>query len=346
MIDSIKEKKNNPMVKVFISHSSKDKNIVGLFKDIILKSGIGFKDKNIFYTSSPETGVPIGENIPEYIKRNLLDCDYVFLMISENYKKSEVCLNEMGVAMIIGKKIFPVLLHNYTFDKVGWLIDRTLCVRIDDVERLNEIRDIFYSNNIYTSTSNWNSSRDEFMKQLSCLVKPVEEILPKGLLDYQLEKDKSLKTYNDNIEYLNEKISSCVDKSRILIKEHNASLNAIERKSILVDLAVVLSKLADEIERLTPLIYSSLVNLLNAVEGVLRIRTVPWEEKEIWRNGILDFQNQCKSSYRVLISSRSVFGDMVDMEQNQMKAKYRILKEYDSLMNAFDYFIKKVSEII
>ena len=85
MIDSIKEKKNNPMVKVFISHSSKDKNIVGLFKDIILKSGIGFKDKNIFYTSSPETGVPIGENIPEYIKRNLLDCDYVFLMISENY---------------------------------------------------------------------------------------------------------------------------------------------------------------------------------------------------------------------------------------------------------------------
>lgn len=334
------------MVKVFISHSSKDKNIVGLFKDIILKSGIGFKDKNIFYTSSPETGVSIGENIPEYIKRNLLDCDYVFLMISENYKKSEVCLNEMGAAMVIGKRIFPVLLNNYSFDKVGWLIDHNLCVNIDDEERLDEIRDIFYSNEIYTSISNWNSSRDEFIKQLSCLVKPSEEILPKGLLDYQLQKDKSLETYNDNIEYLNEQISSCVDKSRKLIMKHNASLILIERKSILVDLALIFSKLADEIERLTPLIDSSLVDLLNAVEGVLKIRKVPLEEKEIWIKGIIDFQNQCKRNYAVLMSSRSVFDDLNDMEQNQMKEKYRILKEYNSLMDTFNRFLKKVSEII
>ena len=84
------------MAKVFISHSSSDKEIVRLFKDIILKAGIGLSDADIFFTSSPETGVPIGKNIPEYIKTNLRDCDYAFLMISENYKKSEVCLNEMG----------------------------------------------------------------------------------------------------------------------------------------------------------------------------------------------------------------------------------------------------------
>ena len=61
------------MGKVFISHSSKDRDILCLFKDLILKSGIGLTDKEIFYTSSPETGVPIGENIPQYIKENLCD---------------------------------------------------------------------------------------------------------------------------------------------------------------------------------------------------------------------------------------------------------------------------------
>ena len=149
------------MPTVFISHSSEDKNIVRLFKDIILKQGIGLSDTDIFFTSSPETGVPIGKNIPEYIKTNLRDCDYAFLMISENYKKSEVCLNEMGVAMVLGKRVFPILLYDYDFDKVGWLIDRDLCVRIDDEERLDEIRDIFNSNGVVSRTSVWNHARKD-----------------------------------------------------------------------------------------------------------------------------------------------------------------------------------------
>ena len=52
------------MAKVFISHSSIDKDVVRLFKDIVLKFGIGLTDTDIFFTSSPETGVPVGKNIP------------------------------------------------------------------------------------------------------------------------------------------------------------------------------------------------------------------------------------------------------------------------------------------
>ena len=185
------------MAKVFISHSSSDKEIVRLFKDIILKAGIGLSDADIFFTSSPETGVPIGKNIPEYIKTNLRDCDYAFLMISENYKKSEVCLNEMGAAMVLGKRLFPILLYDYDFDKVGWLIDRDLCVRVDDQERLDEIRDVFYEDAIKTCTSVWNKSRFSFVeavRPLNCITEDGKTT--KGYVDYQIEIEDSLNKYN------------------------------------------------------------------------------------------------------------------------------------------------------
>ena len=106
------------MAKIFISHSSNDKGIVDLFKDLILNAGLGVLDRDIAYTSAPETGVPTGGNIPQYIKDNIADSDFVFFMISENYRKSEVCLNEMGAAWALDKNVKPLLLHNVSFESV------------------------------------------------------------------------------------------------------------------------------------------------------------------------------------------------------------------------------------
>lgn len=334
------------MIKVFVSHSSEDKSIVSLFKDIILKSGIGLKDENIFFTSAPETGVPIGENIPDYIKRNLMDCDYVFLMISDNYKKSEVCLNEMGAAMVIGKKLFPILLYNYAFDRVGWLIDRALCVRIDDEERLDEIRDIFCNDGISVRTSIWNRSRNEFMEKLSCSVKPTEEIAVKGLLDYQMEIEANWDTYSKSFDHLNEGISHAKDNVSKLIEKHNASFDFQERKMILVELASVLNKWANEMACLIPKIHSSLINSLSAVEEILKNKTVSIEEKVDLINRITDFQIQCKSNYETLINNRNILYCQADMEEKQMIAKRKVLKEYDSLLYTFDVNIKKIDGII
>ena len=61
------------MAKIFISHSSEDNEIIGLFKNMILNASLGISDNDIAYTSAPETGVPTGGNIPQYIKeRHLL----------------------------------------------------------------------------------------------------------------------------------------------------------------------------------------------------------------------------------------------------------------------------------
>ena len=89
--------------KIFISHSSKDKQIVDIFVDKLLHLGLQIDPNDVAYTSREETGVGTGEDIRKFIKENISTCDFVFFMISENYKKSEICLNEMGAALAAEK---------------------------------------------------------------------------------------------------------------------------------------------------------------------------------------------------------------------------------------------------
>ncbi len=172
------------MAKIFISHSSKDKAIVDLCKNVILNAGLGISDNDIAYTSAPETGVPTGGNIPQYIKENIADCDFVFFMISDNYRESEVCLNEMGAAWALDKKVKPILLYDVSFNSVGWLYSKNLCAKIDDSERLDALRDEFLGR--YTNipqTSVWNRNKKEFISRLHNK-------------KYSLRKETNVKIYN------------------------------------------------------------------------------------------------------------------------------------------------------
>lgn len=90
------EKKNVNSKRIFISHSSKNKDIVEKFVDYILQFGIGIKAEDIFCTSIEEMGVKNGEDIRKHIQTNIQNVDYSFLIISKKYKASEICINEMG----------------------------------------------------------------------------------------------------------------------------------------------------------------------------------------------------------------------------------------------------------
>ena len=107
--------------KIFISHSSKDKQIVDIFVDKLLHLGLQIDPNDVAYTSREETGVGTGEDIRKFIKENISTCDFVFFMISENYKKSEICLNEMGAAWATDRTVIPLVFPNLSFDSIGWL---------------------------------------------------------------------------------------------------------------------------------------------------------------------------------------------------------------------------------
>lgn len=334
------------MAKVFISHSSKDKDVILLFKDIILKAGIGLSDDEIFFTSSPETGVPAGGNIPEYIKHKINDCDCAFLMISENYKGSEVCLNEMGAAMVLGKILIPVVLYNYDFDKVGWLIDRSLCVRIDHEERLDEIRDLFTEIGQSTKTSVWNRARNKFILEVSQLGRKDDACEIKGLLDYQIEIETNQNVYKESLDELNLVIAGSREKAQNLIEAHNNTLDIQERKKLLDKLAAVFNNWADEMDKLIPLISNSLDVSIKATEGILNLSTVSSEEKNRLIFDVTVFQGQCVENKKVMESSQLVILSLAEMATEQILAKHRVLKGYDLLLVAYQNSIDRINDIV
>lgn len=121
----------NSTKRVFISHASKDNEIISRFIDSILLLGMNLDSSVVAYTSREDTGVMPGESIPEFIQNNIACADVVLLMISEHFKKSEVCLNEMGAALALGKHIVQILLPNVSINTLEWLcsLDRVHVMR-------------------------------------------------------------------------------------------------------------------------------------------------------------------------------------------------------------------------
>lgn len=109
--------------KIFISHSSKDKGVIEKFTDYILQLGIGLSHEDIFCTSIEEMGIKNGEDIRHHIRENVLSADFSFLMISKNYKQSEICLNEMGAVWATENRVRYYLLPDVDFKEIGWLCD-------------------------------------------------------------------------------------------------------------------------------------------------------------------------------------------------------------------------------
>ena len=123
-------------VKVFISHSSTDSLIIDSFVDNVLVMGLGLSKKDIAYTSNEVYGVAPGDDISRYIKENIGAAGVVLLMISDNYKQSEVCLNEMGAAWALGRPFVSVLLPETGYDKLGWLTNLQKAIRIDQKDQI------------------------------------------------------------------------------------------------------------------------------------------------------------------------------------------------------------------
>lgn len=156
--------------KIFISHSSKDKELIGRFVDNILLLGIGLNHEDIFCTSIEEMGVKNGEDMRKHIRENMQSADFSFLMISKNYKASEICLNEMGAVWATDNQVRYYLLPDVDFDGIGWLCDTNKADKIGDpvaMDALAEELITFYE--LPRKGSSWSRHRQSFLDYLLCL---------------------------------------------------------------------------------------------------------------------------------------------------------------------------------
>ena len=159
------EKLSDSSKKFFISHSSKDEVLVNAFIEKILMLGCGFKRSDIFCTLD-HTVIRTGEDFRNEIIKNMKVCDYILCMISENYRESEICQNELGAAWAMeGKRILPFKFPNVKFEEIGFLNVVKQTADITDNSKLDELYIELCDNyGLEQDWINFNQRKEDFLK--------------------------------------------------------------------------------------------------------------------------------------------------------------------------------------
>lgn len=153
---------------IFISHSSKDKDFVERFVDNILQLGIGIQSNDIFCSSIEEIGIRNGEDIRRHIHENIRDVDYAFLLISPNYKASEICLNEMGAVWAYDNNVRLYLLPGIDFKEIGWLCDTRKAETLANSITLDALqKELIKYFNLPDKEKAWSRQRESFLAYVS-----------------------------------------------------------------------------------------------------------------------------------------------------------------------------------
>ena len=105
--------------KIFISHAIKDKEIADAFVDVILHGALSVSIDEIFCVSTDGTKIKSGDDWRNSIRENIFSAKINFLLISPNYKESEVCMNEMGAAWMTDAIVLPLIIDPINYKTVG-----------------------------------------------------------------------------------------------------------------------------------------------------------------------------------------------------------------------------------
>lgn len=129
---------NSKNKRIFISHSSKNVNYGNALVELLL--GLGIKDDQIIFTSNTAYGIPIGENIFNWLKNRINEKPFVIYLLSPEYYSSIACLNEMGAAWVIENDHAMLFTPGFNLDtpefRNGVLDPREIGFYLNDEDRL------------------------------------------------------------------------------------------------------------------------------------------------------------------------------------------------------------------
>ena len=136
--------------KLFISHSSKDKEYMEALVEML--EDIGMPDGSFVCTSVPGHGIPGGSKIFDWLREQFLTCDLrVLFALSQNYYNSAASLNEMGAAWVTKASDTLLLLPGFSFSDIQGCVDPRemgISFGMEEAElkhRLNEFKDALIS---------------------------------------------------------------------------------------------------------------------------------------------------------------------------------------------------------
>lgn len=352
--------------RIFISHASKDSELIGKFVDSIFLLGMEMDSEIIAYTSREDTGVPAGESIPQFIQDNIACADIVLLMISDNYKNSEVCLNEMGATWALNKHIIQILLPNTSFDKLGWLCSLDKALKIDNAESIDGLCEIFTDKlDIGIKPSTWNRNKAAFLAYCSTLSQSLLPAVIEPKVVEVVEDDDEEWGFLDYREYLDKEaanVSSICFTLTSAILEHNDMLNSNTRKlqsinpshpniaqakGIMRATANGMDKLSVIFEDNTPLLRSSFFNMVNHATKMKAFTISDSEESmEEEYNAISELLKAISGVKTNSIDFKESIDTLPKAEQTFNKSKKLLSNSLANIIGVLDECISKGQELL
>ena len=159
--------------KIFISHSSRDKDFVAQIVNLL--DGIGLNQAQVFCSSLPGYGIPIDTNIFDFLRDQFLKYDlHVFFIHSSNYYESPVSLNEMGAAWALKSTCTSIFLPGFPFAGMKGVVNsEDVAIKLDNDEtevkdKLNQLHSKIVDEFNLTKKPDiiWESKRDAFIASI------------------------------------------------------------------------------------------------------------------------------------------------------------------------------------
>lgn len=344
--------------KVFVSHASADQQIVSKFVEEALISGMGFRPEEVFYSSYEDTGVENGKDIPEAIRTGLLEAKVFIMMVSDNYRRSEVCLNEMGAAWIREDLLRIILLLPGTgFDRMGWLVSLKKGTRLVDSDGLDGIYDQIVSElQITRNTATWNRHKNAFVASF----KNHQMIVPVS----NDEADAEESSFLDDRDSFDENIFECIrvmgvissatsDYNTIIrtmtqrlnrANENPKNLTTQQIRGILHQGSIDTDSLVEVIEENTPILQD---RFANAMDAGIRIHQCDFLDETVKTKN----RQQCGELVEVMTSAkegissfRESLTKVADLDKDFRRSKKRLIVALDGLLTAISSCITKAGE--
>ena len=156
-----------PSKPIFISHATADKELADKLV-VLVETGIGIPDTDVFCTSLEGLGIPSGANFVDFIKSQIQEPRVVLLLLTPHYYASEFCLCELGASWSMAHRAFPLLLPPLTYDDVNGVLLGTQVLRLNSKEKLNQFQEemieLFKIKG--KAFAIWEKRRDEFLEWL------------------------------------------------------------------------------------------------------------------------------------------------------------------------------------
>lgn len=158
--------------KIFISHSSKDVKYVEPIVELL--ADIGMTNDNLFCSSIPDYGIPLNQDIYEYLSSLFSENElYVIFVLSSNYYGSPACLNEMGAAWVLKNEYTSILLPKFEYQEIDGAVNpNKIGLKLDDDDellkkRLGELKDIISEKfSISVPDMRWEKKRNDFINTI------------------------------------------------------------------------------------------------------------------------------------------------------------------------------------